>query len=458
MRCSVVRQVLLQCLVCLLPIDASAAILHVPSAYPSIQAGISASSFGDTVLIACGTYEEHDIIMRTGICLRSESGDPACVTIDAQGKGRVLTCDRIYSQTLIEGITFSGGHASGSYPDYYGGGMYCSISTPQVTNCVFSGNTADQLGGGLYLYSSSPLLTNCVFSECSATSGGGGMAAVGGSWPRLIDCEFVDNASPGRGGAVLSDNSSPIITSCQFSDNSAGEGGGVFYVLSSPSLTGCTFSGNTANMGGGVACSGNSSPEIVGCVFVGNTAETHGGGLSCRYASPTLSDCLLVDNAARCGAGLDLWHASPSVTGCTFVGNHADGCPGGGISCNNGSSPTVRSCIVAFSSSGEGIFVDDMTCNPSISCCNVYGNAGGDWIGDLAGHNQANGNFSADPLFCDATGGDFTLCEDSPCLKGSRSDDEDCDERIGAFGEGCGACNTPVALTTWGRLKAMFDE
>ena len=56
---------------------------HVPADVPTIQAGIDASASGDTILVACDTYYEYNLGLKSGVCLRSEAGDPECVTIDA---------------------------------------------------------------------------------------------------------------------------------------------------------------------------------------------------------------------------------------------------------------------------------------------------------------------------------------------------------------------------------------
>ncbi|MFB3907751.1 MAG: hypothetical protein ACE15D_05030 [Candidatus Eisenbacteria bacterium] len=71
----------------------------------------------------------------------------------------------------------------------------------------------------------------------------------------------------------------------------------------------------------------------------------------------------------------------------------------------------------------------------SVQCCDSYGNSGGDGLCGI----DLGGNFSADPLFCDAPNGDYTLDWASPCLPGNHPDGVDC----GLIGALDAACGTP---------------
>ncbi len=321
---------------------------------PTIQAGLDSAWAQDSVVVACGTYYEHNIAMKAGVWLTSETGQPDCVTIDAQQQGRVLYCLGPCSSTRIEGFTFTGGAMQ------LGGGLYFQHADLHFGRCVISGNMAETEGGGIFL------------NECS---------------PNIYDCEIRDNQSGSHGGGISCHGSSPMVSDCLLSGNTAaGQGAG-----------------------GGIFCALSSSPRFYSCVFTDNTAASYGGGLFCLSSS------------------------SPLVSRCTF---HANAAPtGGAMGCTIGSHPVVDRTILAFSSLGEAVACGtDATA--SLNCCDVYGNAGGDWVGCIADQYGIDGNFSADPMFVGPEHENFRIVRCSPCA----------------------AANSPAGCNTIGAGYELHDE
>ena len=134
--------------------------------------------------------------------------------------------------------------------------------------------------------------------------------------------------------------------------------------------------------------------------------------------------------------------ATPRIMNNTIVGNIGD--KGAGIYIDSLSSPILVGNIVANDSmpadgraEGGGIYSESGT---AIFLCNdVYGNEGGNYIG-IPDQTGLNGNISADPVFCNARGDDYSLMGDSPCLAGCHPGGGACG-LMGAFGVGC----SPVA-------------
>ena len=98
----------------------------------------------------------------------------------------------------------------------------------------------------------------------------------------------------------------------------------------------------------------------------------------------------------------------------------------------------MTNCIVTGCLDGEGLYVDSGS-SAVITCSDIFGNAGGDWVGPIAGQLGQDGNICDDPLYCDPTAHDFTLAENSPC---AASNNPDCG-LIGAHSVGCAG---PVAV------------
>jgi hypothetical protein len=154
-----------------------------------------------------------------------------------------------------------------------------------------------------------------------------------------------------------------------------------------------------------MACLGGSSPEIDECVFYGNGAPTGSGG------------ALTADELS-----------TPSIASSTISGNSA--LEGGGLYVTEGAAVTVDRTIIAFSVDSEAV-VCALGGAAELTCSDVFGNDAGDWVGCIDGQEGINGNFSLDPLFCDAELDDYHLLPDSPC-----ADAAGCG-LVGALAAGC---------------------
>ncbi len=158
----------------------------------------------------------------------------------------------------------------------------------------------------------------------------------------------------------------------------------------------------------------------------GNAAD--GGGILLRDASPDIERCLIVGNTATSGGGIFICNSSePHVYQCTLFENEA--VDGSGITHRGGGDASVRNTIIVGGGPGAAVYCTataDLWCNHT----DIYGNAGGDWVGCVASQLGSNGNISADPGFCDAESGDFHICSGSPCFLGIG-------DYMGAFPVGC---------------------
>ena len=124
----------------------------------------------------------------------------------------------------------------------------------------------------------------------------------------------------------------------------------------------------------------------------------------------------------------------------------------GAITCQSGSSPTIRNNIITRAV--KGLLCLTLS-TPTFECNNLY-NIQIPYAGDCTDQTGINGNISVDPQFCGIPdSGNYLLQTDSPCAPGNHPDGYDCGQ-IGAKGVGCG--NTPVSTATWGSLKALFRK
>jgi hypothetical protein len=211
---------------------------------------------------------------------------------------------------------------------------------------------------------------------------------------------------------VINDKSGLVLRSetgkadCVTIDATNGVGGGVLQCLTldaSTRIEGFTMTnGSRTYDAGAVYCNG-ADLVFENCVIAGNSCGQLGGGVLCSNSSPAFINCTISDN-----------HTGWSWSGAVHIYN---------------SYTTFDNTIIAFNTSGLAVYHSGSG-GPTLTCCDVYGNTGGDWVGCIAGQYGVNGNISADPRFCSAEYGDFQLSSASACLY------QTCG-LIGALGRGC---------------------
>jgi hypothetical protein len=477
--------------------------------FATIQTAIDAATSGDVIELSEGTFRgngNRDIsFLGKAIAIRSQSGIAKACIIDCQGDPDSLHRGFIFesgegSESILEAVTITNGYISEPYPQSYGGGgVYLrNESSPTMIDCILASNGGDvyALGGGIYCTErSSPTLTGCSFIENKAFQGDG-MFCDEGSVPELHQCVFSENDGDGlrcthavlsecdfirnTGSGISADNID--LTDCVFTENS-GRGLGVF-VGGTVTIRGCTFSRNTtrAREGGGARILAE-SVSVIDCLFEENECEVWGGGLHVYAGHAEIERCRFVGNSAANGGGLYLdvrqsqGEPVEALSWCTFIENQTTG-RGGGMTCRGrievanctfyvnssrtgagvyleGGGPIIRNSIVASNLRGEAIACDRNVEEITLTCCNLYGNEGGDWSDCVITQGPSYGgpgNMSEDPLFCDPEHGDLHLQTDSPCAPFSDPNDE-CD-LIGALPADCTA--PAVKIMTWGGIKTTY--
>jgi hypothetical protein len=174
-----------------------------------------------------------------------------------------------------------------------------------------------------------------------------------------------------------------------------------------PTVVRCRLTGNFADEGGGIHVTGPfANPTLVNCSFISNDAR-EGGGMHLETGDPqaTLVNCVFADNAATEHAGALDVGGDVAVVNCTFTGNSAPAGPGdqigGGAIWAESGEVTVTSSVL-WDNVPNQIEIDFGS--PVVT----YSDVQGGWEG--------TDNIDADPMFCDASGGNFRLQDVSPCI------------------------------------------
>lgn len=250
----------------------------------TLQQAITASTSGEEIWVAAGTYKPTTTTDRTisftlksGVAIyggfagtedtRTARDWATNVTIlsgDIDNDG-VLDGDNSYhvvkgayliASTRLDGFTITGGNANGGVsPNAWGGGVYLNGAYPG-TQCI-------------------PTLANLIIENNKAGAGG---ALYGEKYcdVQVLNCWFRGNTAD-TGGAVISyDHSWPVYKNCLFTGNSATAGSGgalrfdnyaAYNVPATVNVLNCTFYNNTATDGAAILSQSTSQPVVRNCIL-----------------------------------------------------------------------------------------------------------------------------------------------------------------------------------------------
>jgi hypothetical protein len=260
------------------------------TAFHKVQDGINASISGDDIWVAGD--KDHPYVIRialkkgvglyggfagTEISRAARNWKTNVTILDGDGGGMVVVSgDAATATTVIDGFTIRNGTTAG---------IYCTNSSPTISNNTIIGNGTLENNGGIYCLYASPVITNNTITGNTAYDGGG----------------------------ICSSYSSPTISNNTIRGNTAADGGGIHAEQSSTMVFNNTISGNRARRGGGIMCSG--SAIIANNTITGNDSWYSGGGVQCQSGTPVISNNVVAFNSS----GLFKVSGSPTLkNNCVF--------------------------------------------------------------------------------------------------------------------------------------------
>lgn len=417
--------------------------------FPEIQAAIDAPWVvdGDVVRVSPGTYYGVDFKGKALEVVSTQGPSMTFITPASSPSSAVYFVSGEGESSILDGFTISGGKGDWTPPNFRGGGVFCSGSSPTLISCQIVGNVLDggvlsggnTYGAGLYCEAGTPRLIGCTIANNVARAvvdeghaGGGGVHGPA----RLVDCSVEANKVIGYKNGNLPTYGGGVAFATVFSSRIAGNtveafgfsvsvnpdargaGGGAYAAV----LVDCEVTENELLVYGHSSDAYGGSPplgygagggawgsQITSSVIAGNRLMTQptwstflpdltGGGIAeSTVSSSIISNNLVGPVTASSGSSVGGGASGGELTNCTLWGNSAFN-EGGGV---NGS--VVCSAIV------WGNVPDSMSpvATPNVTYSTVEG-----------GHPNPT-NISDDPLLWDPLTGDFHLRPGSPCIGAS---------------------------------------
>ena len=351
------------------------------TAYSSLQDALAASSSGDQIWVASGTYYPDEGASQTNNDRNSSFALKHGVSIYGGFTVGATQLSRRNSDPATNGAVLSGdidqaaGNAGNAYTVVTANGTLADIYV--LDGFTITGgnqNSGSGVGGGMYIQNTSPTLRNLLITANNANGRGGGVfvistSGVEANYSRASFTDIiVSNNTAGIGGGVYVQNGSVSLTRVTFTENTAtfAAGGGLnLQTLGGPgvdepnlpTLVAVVFTNNSA-VGGGGLFNNNSQTTLDRVTFNGNTATRRGGGILNEYANPVFTNVTFSGNISFESSGVAPWggggilniDGNPIFNHVTFTGNdsvNASGTAGGDAMLNlTGSVPQIANSIL----------------------------------------------------------------------------------------------------------------
>ncbi len=177
---------------------------------------------------------------------------------------------------------------------------------------------------------------------------------------------------------------------------------------------------------------GESPDSIIMGLTITNGSVDSGGGVLCEnHSSPTITDCVIIRNEATRGGGVHCEaNCVPGLFNC-LIGDNAASADGGGINCREFNDLTITSCTISGNQAGRyGGGVHCPASGPMITSSILWSNAPQAIEGEsgtpvitysaVQGGWEGEGNIDDDPQFAFAH--DYHLLPGSPCIDAATDD------------------------------------
>jgi hypothetical protein len=348
-------------------------VIRVPDEFETIQSAVAESDDGDTVLVSPGIYFENVRFLGRRILLTSYLGDrrgsrsTAETIIDGSYPTNPDSSAVVYfvegedSTSVIRGFTLTHGAGKDAADGRVNGpGIWCEMGSPTIVDNHIIANS----GSGIRYRDEA------------------------GKRLHVLDNEIRLNASPDYGGGIqIKAGASPGGSSALIESN--------------------LILGNSANYGGALSVRfGQSNSVILRGNTVSENSSPHGAGVwsDKGHTNLRLERNVIAENAGAAVIVADYDPGSHVVVLNNTISGNEDG-----LAIESARVAEITNNIVT--DNGFGISIS-FVYNYTISYNDVYGNAGGDYVGCEPGI----GDISADPMFVGGVPFDYHLTALSPCI------------------------------------------